>query len=217
MAASAQRLDDGTVVQEIGEVVAEEDAHYVVRGASGSVRARRATGCLVAPQVGDTALFAVAKSGAAWILTVLERPDDCTTTHVEVDGDLSLRSRTGAVRLQGEERVELSSRGVVAVASRMLEVHAVDARAFAEKLHLTGTAAEVGIDTLRTVASRVDQVFDRLAQRVKRSYRFVEEMDVTRAHQIDMRAEETVHVRSKNTLMASDDLVKVDAGQIHLG
>lgn len=217
MTASAQRLDDGSVVQEIGEVVARERDDFVVRGASGTVRARRATGCLVAPEAGDTVLLAIARSGAAWVLTVLERPAEHTSTTLEVDGDLCLRSRQGAVRVRGEERVELGSGGVVALASQTLEVHAVDARAFAARLHLTGTAASIGVETLRTVATRVDQAFDRLAQRVKRSYRFVEQMDVTRAGQIDMRADETVHVRSKNTLMASDDLVKVDAGQIHLG
>jgi len=217
MGASAERLDDGQVVQEIGRVAGIEDGTYAVATRGGTVRAARAVGCLVAPEADDTVLVAVASSGAAWVLSVLDRPDEEAPTEVRVEGDLHLGSSRGHVKVDGAEGVSLRSRGALSLASRLLEVHAIDARAFADRLKLTGTAAEVGVDALRTVASRVEQVAERLSQRIERSYRFIQELDVTRAHQIDMRAQETVHVRSKNTMMASDDLVKVDAGQIHLG
>lgn len=217
MGAIAERLDDGEVVQEIGQITSVVDGVHAVTTRRGVVRATRAFGCLVAPAVGDTALLAVAPSGAAWVLNVLDRPDEQAATEVRVEGDLHLTSARGHVKVDGAEGVSVRSRGALSLASRLLEVHALDARAFAERLRVSGGAAEIGVETLRTVASRIEQVAERLSQRLDRSYRFIQELDVTRAHSIDVRAQETFHVRSKNTMMASDDLVKVDAGQIHLG
>ncbi|MCZ7681708.1 MAG: DUF3540 domain-containing protein [Sandaracinaceae bacterium] len=55
----------------------------------------------------------------------------------------------------------------------------------------------------------------RLSQRVKRAYRFVEEMDVTRAGSIDYRADDVASLRARHTVMAADEQVKVDGKQIH--
>jgi hypothetical protein len=67
------------------------------------------------------------------------------------------------------------------------------------------------------VADSCDSVFDRLLQRVKRSYRFVEEHDQVRAAQIDYVAQNNASLRGENTLITAKDLVKVDGEQIHLG
>ena len=94
---------------------------------------------------------------------------------------------------------------------------ALDARVFFERVGLSGGAAQASFETIKTVANVLEQVADRVTHRVKRSYRFVEELDTTRAKEIDTRAERTFSVQSQNTLMTAKALMKVDATQIHLG
>lgn len=218
MRATAQSLD-GRVTQEIGRVerVDEEvvDSAFVIATNASRLRCARAVSCVVAPELQDTVLVAVSETGAAWVLAVLERPTEAPQRWM-ADRDVELVSR-GTLRLEGEEGLDVRSKGGVSLVSRLLEVRAVDARAFAERLGLSGAVAKINLTRLESVVGFCDQVLERFTQTVKRSYRFVEEMDVTRARQVDLRAEENVSVRARNTLMTSEVLMKVDADQIHLG
>ena len=63
----------------------------------------------------------------------------------------------------------------------------------------------------------MDSVTERWTQKTKRSYRFVEEMDITRAQEIDTRASGTLSMRGKNAITTAEELVKMDGRQIHLG
>jgi uncharacterized protein DUF3540 len=210
--ATAMSLD-GTVVTELGWIVEAGD-ELVVTTRSGRMRAARASSCLLAPEAGDLVLAAASDSGRVWVLAVLERGE--TPHRLCVDGDATLEAR-GVLTVQADGGVHLKSREVVNVSTRRFEMRALDVRAYLERLAAVGTAAHVDFSTLKTIVGFAENVFERVTQRVKRSYRYVEELDVTHAHQIDMRAEETMHMRSKNTLMAAEQLMKVDASQIHLG
>lgn len=217
---SARRLDEGEVVQELG-VVDEVAPVLRVSTAGGTYRAARAVSCLVEPMVGDTVLTAVSPTGRAWVLAVLERDDAVLAsgapTTLSAPNDLELDAGSAhAVRLRGKE-VEVRGGERVSLAARALELTAVDGRAFFERLGLAGGAARIDLERVKTVVGLFDSVLDRFSQRVKRSYRFVEEIDVTRAHQVDIRTEQSFQVRSQNTLLTSDGLTKVEAEQIHLG
>ena len=70
---------------------------------------------------------------------------------------------------------------------------------------------------MKTVGRSVDSVLERLHSRVSRSYRRVEELDQVKAGQIDYQADTSLQLHAKYALVTADDLVKVDAEQIHLG
>ena len=63
---------DDAAWQETATVTSVEGAECVIESASGSRRARRAAGCLLAPAAGDTVLTATSQRGC-WVLAVLER------------------------------------------------------------------------------------------------------------------------------------------------
>jgi hypothetical protein len=67
------------------------------------------------------------------------------------------------------------------------------------------------------VAQEVDSVLTRLTQRAKRVFRFVEEIDQTRAGTVDMRAQNLIAIRGENAVISARVLAKVDGEQIHLG
>jgi Protein of unknown function (DUF3540) len=60
-------------------------------------------------------------------------------------------------------------------------------------------------------------VLERCHQRVARSYREVEETDQVKAGQIDYTADTSLQLHAKYALVTADQLVKMDAEQIHIG
>jgi len=210
----AENLDEGTVTQELGTVVSTGD-ELVIRARGGRYDARRALSCLVAPAVDDTVLVAVAPTGRAWILAVLERPDGAAP-ELAADGDLHVKVSDGRFRVSADG-VDLIAQQDMRVASRRLDLHTKEAAALFDKLTYLGQRVHVDVEQVKSFVSLLDTVAERISQRVKRSYRFVTETDITRAKQIDLRAEDNVHVRGHNTMVAAEVLVKVDGEQIHLG
>ena len=67
------------------------------------------------------------------------------------------------------------------------------------------------------MAGLVDTVMERISQKVKRSYRLVEECDYLRSGEVDYRADKNMSLHGDNTMVTAKELVKVDGGQIHLG
>lgn len=146
--------------------------------------ARRATSCLVAPEVGDRVL--VAWSGdESYVLAVLERTE------------------RAPVRLVTRGNTELVVDGALSVSSRAFS--------------LASARALFDVERVDAVFGKVEAVIERVLQRVKRSYRFVEETEQVRAGCIDIAAQSTMSLHAENAMVTADNLVKVDAEQIQLG
>jgi hypothetical protein len=86
-----------------------------------------------------------------------------------------------------------------------------------EELGFLGRLVHAQVEKLALAAEEVDTVLARLTQRAKRVFRFVEEIDQTRAGTVDMRARGLVGIRGENAVLAARVLAKVDGEQIHLG
>jgi hypothetical protein len=203
------------VFQETGTVVEVGESGVVVETPSGRFPALCAVSCLVAPAEGDRVLVAVPPLGELYVLAVLARTSQAplvlrldTSTAIECAGELSIL---------GTEAVELRSPGEVRTTAKVARTTAVEAVIATDRLSVVSRLVEANAQHVKGVLGIVDTVLDRLSQRVKNSYRFVEELDLTRAKSVDLRASETVHVRGQNAFMTADDLVKMQAQQIHLG
>jgi hypothetical protein len=208
-------LDDTQVIQEIGTVLESGD-ELVVGTARGRYRARRAFSCLAEPAAGDRVVVASTGAGEAFVLAILERPGD-EPTRLRVEGDLKVVAAGGRLSFAASEGVEIGTGKELALASGTLVVRSREGKVVLDSLTYLGRLARIETDRVNAVVGLLDQALERFTQRVKRSYRFIEEVDVTRAEQIDMRAKENVHVRGANAVVSADQLVKVDGKQIHLG
>jgi hypothetical protein len=213
---TAERLDDAGVSQELAVVERSGGEGLELRSAGGRYRARRAASCLLEPQVGDLVVVAVSERGHAWVLAVLERENEEQPLALRTDGDLEIHAR-GRLGLTGSQEVEVRSGRAGRFAAPRLTFTTFDLEAAVERLVLSGGSAEVNLERAKAAVTFVEQAFERLSTKAQRVYRYIEQLDLTRARQIELRAETTAHIRSKQTFMTSDDLVKVDAGQIHLG
>jgi Protein of unknown function (DUF3540) len=207
-ASTGTRLETGTVERILNRTVE-------VRVGAGTWQARRAKSCLVEPGIGDTVLCASAPEGA-FVLAVLQGAPGAPT-EIAADGDLRIEARGGRVVVTSPEGVDLVSGGRVAVTSSELDVRARRGSIAVEELGFFGRLVQAEVTKVALVAEEVDAVLTRLTQRAKRVFRFVEELDQTRAGTVDLRAQNLVSIRGENALVSARVLAKIDGEQIHLG
>lgn len=212
---AAKKLTSPEAYLESGRVERVGEAVVEVRLWSGSLEARRAKSCLVAPEVGDKVLCAVDAEGA-FILAVLEGREGARTL-LAVSGDLELQARGGRASVSASEGVDIVSAGAVAVTSSELHLRARKGSVAIDELGFFGRLVRAEVTRVALVAQEVDSVLTRLTQRAKRVFRFVEEIDQTRAGTVDMRAESLLALRGENAVISARVLAKVDGEQIHLG
>jgi hypothetical protein len=172
--------------------------------------------CLVAPEAEDGVLVAVAEDGRVFILAVLDRREGAAV-RLEAEGDLLLRLRNGRFAVAAQEGIELATAKEASVISGGLRVNAAEARVGLDRLSYLGRFVEAEVEQVKLFAGSLDSVLGRLWQRVKRSYRVVEEVDHVRADQIDYAAKKNAQIRGRNALVTAEQLVKLDGEQIHLG
>lgn len=186
-----------------------------VRLGAGPCEARRAKSCLVAPEVGDSVLCALSPEGAFVVAVLAGR--EGASTKVGVDGDLHLQARGGRVSVCSSEGVDIVSGGDVAMTGAELHVRAKKGSIAIEELGFFGRLVQAEVARVSLVAQEVDSVLTRLTQRAKRVFRFVEEIDQTRAGTVDIRAQSLLALRGENAVISARVLAKVDGEQIHLG
>ncbi len=202
--------------QDYGTVSSDEKNNLLVRSDFGVYKAQRAVSCLIEPETGDMVLFCTADGDNAYILAVLERGKGTAAT-ISVDGDLKLLLDAGRFSIDARDGVGLASAGKISMTSAELDVQALSADLTVQNTSITGTILQASLEKIKLFAGSFDSLLDRIYQRVKRSYRFVEETDQMRAENIDHRAEKLLNLRGKNAVINARELVKLDGEQIHVG
>jgi hypothetical protein len=215
MTSLANELQTTDIIQEIGTLLQDEHGELVAATASGQYRARRAVSCLVAPQRGDLVLLATTTAGSCYVLAVLERDGD--EVALSVDGDLAIDVKKGRFSVTAGDGVDVVSGKDVSVVSGSVDVNAVEGKVVLQRLSYLGRYLLTEVEKVKSFAGTFDMVLERFSQKVKRSYRTVEEIEQVRAERIDYVAKQNMNLRGKNTLMTAEQLVKVDGEQIHLG
>jgi peptidoglycan hydrolase-like protein with peptidoglycan-binding domain len=203
---------------EVGRVerIADDVLHVRLGGGTyPPVRARRAKSCLVAPEIGDKVLCAVDGDGI-FVVAVLEGRDSAPT-QIAVEGDLQIRSRSGRVAVGAPQGVALVSSSDVSVSAREVNVRAPKGSVAIDDLGGFGRLVQAQVIKVTLAAKEIDTIAERLSQRVKRAFRFVEDIDQTRAGTVDLRAEKMIGIRGENAVIAARVLAKVDGEQIHIG
>jgi hypothetical protein len=225
MRGPARKLSQSYTFQAMGTVVRVEGPIFVVQTEDGELRCRRAVSCLVEPELFDFVLAAACspsgltgKGGreqTAYVLSVLEREGPDAT--IAADGNLDLKLRSGKLRVASAEGIDLVSAKHVQVGAEHFAVHAATAKLVAQEILAFGAEVIGELATVRLKGGILDKVFERVSERVQRSFRRVEEIDQLKAKQLDYVTEETMSLRSENMVAHAKELVKVDGEQIHFG
>jgi len=180
----------------------------------GPVVAKRAKSCLVAPDAGDRVLCA--EDGAeVFVLAVLEGEAGANTRLV-AEGDLQVQA-TGSLGLRAGDGVEIAAAKEIGLFAGKLHLRAQAAVAAIEELGLVGRSAEAHLQKVVVVAERMETRAERLVQRAKQAFRFVEALEQVRAGVFDLRAEKLAAIRGENTVVAARTLAKLDGEQVKIG
>jgi hypothetical protein len=202
-------------VTEFGFVLSRAGRTLRVDLPSGERSAEVASSCLLSPSPGDRVMVAHAGQ-EAYVLAVLRQ---CREGEAQLtfERDVSLNVLKGRLRVLAQEGVDL-------VSPRTVKVHAGSLLAEAEQVHasfslldLVGQSIVSKTKKVRVVAEAVDTVAGRIYQRAVNFLRRTDELDRVEAKNIDMRAEQLMHMHGQNAVTTAEALVKIDAGQVHVG
>ncbi|WP_320006570.1 DUF3540 domain-containing protein [Maridesulfovibrio sp.] len=196
----APRLEYGLVIL--------VDGGLVVETSLGELEAQKAVSCLVSPEVGDSVLVSVDAQGGVWILSVLSRAE-AGPTSIEIEGDVTLRSKNGSLTFAADEELNcISSRAVL---------HSDEVEISAGKVSLTSRMFSSNVERVKKVAVNVDEISREFTRRVVNYFRFTKEHEDCQAESRRQLVDETLTVQSKNTMIVSEEHVKIDGELIHMG
>jgi len=178
--------------------------------------ARRAASCLLAPAVGDTVLISGPDRERVYLIAVIEQADP-SRHRIEVDGDLTLATRSGAIAFDSAQDLHLKSAAALRLESETLALRADQADCVVDGMRYTGREVTATVGKTRLIGKVYEAVVDRLVQISRNVFRTTDEVEHVRAGNLDYQAEQSARVHARYTMVTGDDLVKVDAKQIHMG
>lgn len=189
---------------------------YGVESEGRMLRCLRAASCLLRPELGDTVLVNGPDERRLYLTAVAEQAD-ARRARLEVDGELTLASRRGAVSIESPTQLRLQAGEAATIDGPLLRIDADEARMQIGRLDYSGQEAQAAVFSMRVIGRVYEAVVDRLVHLSKSAFRMTEGIDQVEAGQIDYRASEMTRLHGKNTVITARDLVKADAKQIHMG
>lgn len=219
--AASARLVTGTVIGRAG-------TWLFVRSAEGEHRAQVAPSCLLVPEDGDGVLLCLTSEltppGARYgthvlpcqhVIAVLSRADAARSL-VALPGGVSLAAKEGNLRIEGRE-VDIDA--TVGLKARTPNLTLEAMRSDLRFGHVDASAGSFTgvIGELRLAARNVGTQIGRLVQKLRSSYRTVEELDDLRAGRTRWEVEGHAQLHARQTTVLAEGTVKVDGARIDLG
>jgi hypothetical protein len=194
----------------------EQDGRYRVECDGRAWRARRAASCLLVPEQGDEVLISGPDPSRIYLIAVTEQADP-RHTRLEMAGDVVMASADGDVALESPRAVSLRGQDAVRVETGAFSLQAQDARCVTDRMRYVATEVQATVGMTRLIGKAYEAVLDRLSTISRLSFRTTQDVEQVRAGTLDYEAEQAVRLHGEYTLVTGQELVKVDAKQIHMG
>jgi len=211
----ARALDKEENFLEYGTVKLAEGGAFSVAAESGIVAAKRSFSCLVEPLPRDMVLVSRAASGC-YILAILERHGDQHAC-LSFEGDADLRVKQGRLRVAAQEGIDLVSAKDTVLVSPELSINSVQAEVSIQHISFFGTFLQGQIERIKLIGQACDSIFERVSQRVKRCYRWVDELDQLKAGQLNYLVKKLMSLRGKYSVLTAEEDVRIDGDKILMG
>jgi hypothetical protein len=170
-----------------------------VRTRTGERAAQIAPSCLVSPAPGDRVLV-VHAGDEAYVLAVVRSSEERATSIV-FRRDVSVTVEGGNLRVCAEG----------------LELASPRLRIACALVDLVGEVVHAKTKNVRVVAEAIDTLAGRVYQRAVNFLRRTEEVDRVEARVIDRKARSLARTHGENVVTSAEQLVKIDATQVHVG
>ncbi len=212
----AINYQDEVVIQEYGTITQQQDNKFTVVTDAGIWQAKPAVSCLLQPEIGDKVFVLVHPCQPAYILAVLERKVGIPSQLV-FEHDVTLRTKEGKLSLAGRDGLNLISGDTLEMVSSGLKVYSQKADINIEKVSFFGRLLESQIDNIRLIATTMDSVFKSFTQKIKLSYRTIEEAEHLKADRFVCDAKTLLSLKGKYSTITAREDVKIDGERIHIG
>jgi hypothetical protein len=191
-------------------MVTEEDELLRVETSLGSYPALKAASCLIRPRQGDSVLAAFDEEGNCFILSVLmQNQAPGQVNEIVLEGDASLHIRKGGLTISADDEVS--------VVSEKISLAARTGNAAFEECSFLGKVLSSQFESIKTVAGKVENIFQELTEKLIDAFRFVKDHEEIQTGSTRYLVEENLTMHSKNAMHVAEEIVTINAGQVHLG
>lgn len=180
--------------------------------------AHRSSGCLVDPRPGDRVVLFLPEGHPPVILSTVElgnRADPAPRT-MNFPGGLVMNVTGRPLILRARNGLEIDSPDIRIQGGRLTGQFS-DCEVISETLTVTGGILSFMGEKISQFAKTLDRVAEWLHDRAHGSNREIETLDRQTSGETMIESESIVSIQSQSTLLSSQELVKIDSGQIHLG
>lgn len=199
------RRDDPAAAHELCTgVIVEQELHdsrglWIVHLEDGSrVRARRAAGCLLAPEKGDSVLLLHSSARTHYVLNVLEKAaENC---HLDFPADVRVSAPLGGFSVQAREVCLSGEQGRLRFC----------------RLDVLAQQVQTHVQQLVSALASVSMAAGRMTSRIGHALRLTG-FELHRSGSVRQEVEGRFTVSSGQTTIVAEQDVTVDAGKINLG
>jgi len=212
----ARQPEDFLVFHEFGHITGLQEDAFIVDAGSGRYVAKKAVSCLLEPRMGARVLLVGDATGECYILSVLEHGIDKKSS-IQFDGDAEVVTRNGRLQIAAQKGIDLATVDNIGLVSSGLNVHSNGAEVSISRLSYRGSSMFAQIGKIKVLAATIESAARRLTQKIKQSYRTVEDLDQVKAGKLEYRAEKLMAFRGKYSMFTAEEDVRIDGERIHLG
>jgi hypothetical protein len=198
-----------------GTIKIVENRNFWVEIGGGLQKIQKASSCLVEPEINDKVLVFVDPDEGSYILSVLSR-QSATPASIPFENGASIKINEGFFQVESPQ-LQLSANQKLSLSGAELKINASEGRANIEKMTVKGTSLKSCWDTIKLATRNMDTIAERWIQKVKRSYRTVEEFEESKIGRLRYLVKGIFFVKSEKTTMLSEKAVKIDGEKILLG
>lgn len=205
------------------------------------IQAKKATSCLLVPEVGDKVAFLQVQEGEYYILHILEREQSIgkllLPNHTSIEQETTNSKEyphTNEINKEGSKlklytkykptHLNIQSDTCTILASSHINLHSENIKSCANNLNLTANHTILTGTTLTTRFKSLRTFCDHAIDKIKNYMGFyskkitkVETLIDIEAKQANMHIEENLRLRSKRASLKSQESVDIDAKHINVG
>lgn len=212
----ARKVDQYPVVQEFGIIIFTDKNLFLIDSRIGRYKGKKAASCLIQPEKGDKVLFAAGIDDNCYILSILEKHVP-GANRIILDGNTKLICENGKIDLASQDGISFTTAGTIDLVSSKIALVADLGEIFISRLTFIGSFLQSQVAKIKLVAGTLEHFADNYRQKVKKSYRTVEDFDHLKAGKIDYNAEKYISLRGEHSIITAKEDVRINGERIHMG
>jgi len=181
------------------------------------VLATRSSGCLIDPRVGDQAVILISSTLLPVVLSIIDSsPGAVQPRTMSFPGGVSIMVSGSGIEIHSPKGISLSSEQIKVKGKRCQGIFS-ELNVSGENLSFSGGVLSFVGRRITAIGRSIERVAEWLSDHAHMSSRTIDTLDRSVSGQTQIESETIVSIATKTTLIQSQDLVKVDSDQIHLG